>query len=357
MQMTKTLLGSAAVIALSLGYASDARAFDDVNWNWNKDVTSVENITIDVMDEFDLSGLVEIEKTQINIGDVSANSHIDGITNNPPGAAEGTVEASFDTEIDLTASYDDNAANNPITDVTVNSTGLTGSNGAGNVDNNANEVNMTFDLEGTVEVDLANVQFDGVNDAVDLPSVESMATAVGNMQSIESSVAVNLHEGQYNMGDIGMDDADADLQYALSGLLTEPGTDIDLDTGNTSTDILALAAVGAGLGIVQQGEVSAISSVSDILNASVDSSATAVANNLNVNLDANTEGDAFALADITQFNYANVMADSSVSGVDINHYENLGVLEQPLVNSVATAIGNNVSITVSSPAVADVSLP
>ncbi len=342
MRISRTLLGSAAIMALSLGYVSDAKAFDDVDWNWNKEVTSIENITINVEDTFDISGLVEIEKTQINIGDVVATSTVEGITNNPPGAAEGVVNAYFDTEIDLTAAYDDNAANNPITNVIINSEGLTGTNGVGNVDNNANEVNMTFDLEGQVEVDLSEVEFEGINDAIDLPSVESAATAVGNNQSITSTVALNLHEGQYNMGDIGMGDG-----FYLPQV---PVGELDVSsTGNTATDILAIATVGAALGIIQQGEVSASSSVLDILNASVNSSATAVANNLSVDLDANIEGDAFAIADITQFNYANVSANSLVSDVSVNNYANLGVLEGPLVNSVATAVGNNVSITVSSP--------
>jgi hypothetical protein len=75
---------------------------------------------------------------------------------------------------------------------------------------------------------------------------------------------------------------------------------------------------------------------------------------LSVDLAANTEGDAFALADLTQFNFANVSASSTVTGVDVNNYANLGVLEGPLVNSVATAIGNNVSFSVSSPEVPSV---
>ena len=355
MKMTKLLLGSAALVALTLGSASDAKAFDDVDWTWNKEVTSTETIDIKVLDEFDISGLVEIEKTQINIGDVSAVSTVVGVDNNPPGEAEGTTTAYFDTQIDLTAPYDDNAAGNPITDVVINSPGLVGSNGAGNVDNNENEVNMTFDLEGEVEVDLSEVEFDGINDAVDLPAVESVATAVGNNQTIESTVAVNIHDGQYNMGDIGLDgETDGQMLAALAYLLMESDADIDLSgltTGNTATDMLAIATIGSALGLIQQGEVSATSTVADIKNASVDSSATAVANNLSVDVEANTPGDAFAIADITQFNYADVYANSSVSDVSVNNYANLGVLEQPLVNSVATAVGNNVSISVSSPTV------
>lgn len=349
MKMTRTLLVSAAFVALSLGTASDAKAFDEVNWEWNKLVTVDENIDIDIVDTFDFSGLVEVEKVQMNIGDVTAISEIEGVDNNPPGEAEGTTTATFDAQIDLTAPYDDNAAGNPVTSVNINSPGLTASGGTGNVDNNANEVNLQFGLEGEVEVDLSEVEFEGVNDAVDLPSVESAATAVANNQSIESTVALQLHEGQYNMGDLGLerDGFPVPVQTASVDGEDDPLTLL----GNRTHDILGVATIGAALGLIHQGEVSAGSYVRDIENASVDSSATAIGNNLSVDLDANTEGDAFAIADITQFNFANVGAESFVNDVSVNNYDNLGVLEGPLVKSVATAVGNNVSISVSSPTV------
>ena len=61
--------------------------------------------------------------------------------------------------------------------------------------------------------------------------------------------------------------------------------------------------------------------------------------------------DAFAIADITQFNYADVNALSVVGAVDIDNYANMGALDGALVSSVATAVGNNASISVSSPVV------
>jgi len=350
MKLSKKLfLASASVMVLGLGAPSTANAFENVEWNWNNDVNSTVDIDIDVANQLDVSGLVQIEKIQMNIGDVNAESIVNGVSNNPPGALDGTATGTFTAPIDLTADVDSNAPNNPITAVNINGGDLTASNGQGNVDENANEVNLQFDLSGTVEVDLSEVEFDGINDAVDLPSVESTATAVGNNQSISSTVALNLHEGQYNMGDIGFGE-----QSDLPPIRSLPSVSADVNTdeegGNTMTDILALATIGSALGIIQQGDVTATSSVTEILNASVASSATAVGNNLSVDLQANTPGDALLVADITQFNYADVTASSNVSDVSVNNYANLGVLDGPLVSSVATAVGNNVSITVASPA-------
>ncbi len=351
MKMTKILLGSAALVALSLGYASDAKAFDTVDWEWTKLVKSTETIEIEVIDTFDISGLVEIEKTQVNIGDVTATSTVTGITNNPPGAASdgtfsGTVSLDIDYETEGTGTY--NPANTSsvsyggdITDVTLDASLAVNAE----VSPTAESDNISLTVSG--QIDLTEV---GVNDAVDLPSVESVATAVANNQSIESTVAVNLHDGQYNMGDIGVDyyDDTGNLTVPPTALSALMGTSLDV-SDNTATDILAIATLGAALGIIQQGEVTALSDVKNITNASVDSSATAVGNNLSVDLDANTEGDAFMIADITQFNYANVSASSLVSDVSVNNYADLNVLEGPLVSSVATAVGNNVSISVTSP--------
>ena len=120
-------------------------------------------------------------------------------------------------------------------------------------------------------------------------------------------------------------------------------------TDNTHTNLLLGAGLSGALGIISPGEVNATSTVSEITNASVDSDATAVGNNLSVSLDAFTENDAFVLADLTQFNYADTTALSSVTGVSVDNYANLSSLEGPIVSSVATAVRNNASITVSSP--------
>ena len=66
MKMTKgLLLASASVMVLGFG-ATSAKAFDDVDWEWDKTVISTETIDITVVDEFDISGLVEINESDWN---------------------------------------------------------------------------------------------------------------------------------------------------------------------------------------------------------------------------------------------------------------------------------------------------
>ena len=87
----------------------------------------------------------------------------------------------------------------------------------------------------------------------------------------------------------------------------------------------------------------------NITNATVDSAATAVGNNLTATVNADSADDALVLADIVQFSAADVTADSHVHDVTISNYTSLGLIDRPIVSSVATAVGNNKSITVTSP--------
>jgi hypothetical protein len=353
MKITKTLLlASASVMVLGFG-ATTAQAFDDVDWEWNKVVTSTENITINVNDTFDISGLVEIEKIQMNIGDVTATSIVNGITNNAPGegGSEGGTVLIDETFTFVTTTNDD------VDPSVVLPVGPTEGNGEGplsgellgdTLDEGSDQLVLTFRAFGEVTVPQSEIS---VKDAVDLPEVNSVATAVGNNQSIESTVAVNLHDAQYNLGGFNsiFDDRETSVVALDAEVIDED--DSEFGTGNTHTDILIAGVLGGLLGVVEPGQVSATSQVSAIVDASVNSEATAVGNNLSVDIAAATPGDAFLIADLTQFNYADVTATSKVSNVSVNGYANLDVLEGPLVNSVATAVGNNVSISVSSPVV------
>lgn len=350
MKITKTLLlASASVMVLGFG-ATTAQAFDDVDWEWNKVVTSTENITINVNDTFDISGLVEIEKIQMNIGDVTATSIVNGITNNAPGegGSEGGTVLIDETFTFVTTTNDD------VDPSVVLPVGPTDGNGEGplsgellgdTLDEGSDQLVLTFRAFGEVTVPQSEIS---VKDAVDLPEVNSVATAVGNNQSIESTVAVNLHDAQYNLG--GFNSIFDDRETSVVALDAEVEVE-DEASGNTHTDILVAGVLGGLLGVIEPGQVSATSQVSAIVDASVNSEATAVGNNLSVDIAAATPGDAFLIADLTQFNYADVSASSKVSNVSVNGYANLDVLEGPLVNSVATAVGNNVSISVSSPVV------
>jgi len=174
-------------------------------------------------------------------------------------------------------------------------------------------------------------------------------------------VPVFLHDGQYVAGEFAsFDDASrGEIIQAGIGLLLGGLGFAAYDDQNVHT-ALALAFTGLALGgIVDPADISAYSSVYCIENASVDSAATAVANNISVSVLSDVDGGTdcitgcddrlsnhVVIADITQWAYANVKADSDVYNVEVNNYTNLGLLDKPLVSSVATAVGNNVSITV-----------
>lgn len=330
-------LKSARTLAASLGVltvcamASPAMAFDNVSWSWYKDVREHVDIDVDIDIDVKSTGLVEVEKLQIFFGNVTAESNVHGISNNQydPGF---TIQYVYCRPIIICGSFDA---------------------------------------------------------TVDLPSVVSAATAVGNNQSITSDVPVFLHDGQfvantrYN-GEYGCD-------FLCTMKTAMPGTDVDSydgrHSGNLHTDLALLFSLGAIVGVLTPADISAESNVWNIRNATVDSSATAVANNISVTLKSNVDGTDSAdgdrlavctdgrcgppgprdggallsnhvlIADITQFAYANVSAVSNVCDVSLDDYKNLSpntddlsaTLGRPIVSSVATAVGNNVSITVGVP--------
>src|SRR5690606_14336077 len=142
---------------------------------------------------------------------------------------------------------------------------------------------------------------------------------------------VEVHEGQFlfdtakEIGETGGLGA-----VAILGLL---GAGIE----NTHHLMGAATLVGAVSGLVDKADVSAVSKVSNILNASVDSSATAVGNNKSINIEPRVWADSIMIGDVTQVSVADVTAISSVRDVDLYSYTSLGNLDRPIVNSVATA--------------------
>lgn len=361
----KVLLATAAVAVMGVGAISKpAMAFDEVNWTWENNV--MENITKDINVTIDSSptGVINLEKIQFQVGDVNATSTVTNFTNNPPGdggAAGGPAPGPVVYTLDLLANYDDNTLDNPITNVELlngDETGLSISGPSGSVDNNLETINMTFDL--TVPEDPAGGPVPiaiGERLGVDLPKVASAATAVGNNQTIESSVSMELHDAQYLVGDVSGESSES-----LAGLFDQTDPVSNTHTNAVSSLVAALTAGG-----LTPASITADSTVTGILNATVDSNATAVGNNMSVDLAAFTPDDAFVIADVAQFAYADVTATSLVDDVMIDGYSDLGaagfgpaggldpdtglaVAQIPVINSVATAVGNNFSLKVTSPA-------
>ena len=144
---------------------------------------------------------------------------------------------------------------------------------------------------GGVEVDI-----DYDYSAIGNGAIESAATAVANNASVETDVQTNLDSNQIWNG---------------------------------------------------SGSISASSTVAGIDNMSVDSAATAVGNNLSLDLQANTAADSILLANINQVGTGSVSAYSNVNDVSLM-ITDPGTLKGPEISSVATAVGNNVNVSLGS---------
>lgn len=331
LKSARTLAASLGVLAVGALAASPAQAFDKVKWEWTKDVT--EKVDIDVYIDVDVesTGLVQVEKLQIFLGNVSAYSHVSHIYNNQ-----------YDRDQYFDSPYY----------------------------NGKDLVPGAYYIYCDKYCDLDEAAFDALKD---LAWVNSVATAVGNNQSITSSVPVFLHDGQFlantNENGYGHEYYGDDLVALFLAGAAFVGYDDNLHTALA----LAMTVASAG-GLLDPATITAYSDVYAIKNARVDSIATAVGNNLSVDLQSDVNGlGAYAptknctyygcstterlsnqvlIADITQFAYANVSAQSWVTGVTLDEYKNLAVTVDadgkitPTVNSVATAVGNNVSINV-----------
>lgn len=325
------LLASVSAAAITLMAASPASAFDRVNWTWDAQVLETVTKTINIDADLVPTGMVMMEDLQVYIGNVSANSLVVGVANNQPeggGLVDlGTRDIQFHYGLGG-GQLDDGFATPGVTN--------------GLVD----ETDQEPDINGTVTatIDLGEVEvpptesFDAVTE---LPEVVSAATAVANSTSITSDTMVELHEGQFTFN--VRDELGRDAAFALLAANSSDNSNL------TAAGVLGVLAITGNLA---PSQIEANSGVLGILNASVDSSATAVANNLSVSIEPKTDGDAVLLADVVQFAYANTTANSAVALVGLNSYTNLGLLDRPIVSSVATAVGNNKSISVVTPVIA-----
>ncbi|MGB5950228.1 MAG: hypothetical protein WBG82_12980 [Parvibaculum sp.] len=326
------MLGGAVTALLAFSAVSSASAFDRVHWSWYQKVHEHVDIDIDIDPAvFDPTGIVDLEKLQVFIGDVKAVSVVKDVNNYQPsegtnGTVDFTVNWSGPYGPDIDPEYlDDTVAATLSGDLSGNGD-VTGST----VSEGTNQVNFTAaftDVPVTVEA------LDSFDALTELPSVNSTATAVGNNQNISTDVAVTLHDGQFLFGGFN-------CNFEGDGITGVPYT------GNSNlSGALALIYAGSD-GLINSSEIEAKSIVENITNAAVESAATAVGNNISVDIAYDPATDnGLLIGDITQVAYADVSAKSIVKYVDLNNYTNLGTFGS-IVNSTATAVGNNASITV-----------
>lgn len=191
------------------------------------------------------------------------------------------------------------------------------------------------------------------NATKELPTVDSVATAAGNIVSIESDTPVQEHSLQVVFNNVdqpcqdcgaNFEGADFDLDADLNLQDAEP----NLDTGNHNHDVALLLGLAAGAGLIEQANISATSDASNIFNAQVNSTASAFGNLKSIDIATDNFDNGLVLADITQLSVANVSANATAYDVHLVNYDHLGSLEGPIANATATAIGNVVNIKVNS---------
>lgn len=365
------LLCGAAVAALGLA-VSPAAAFDEVDWHWNLEILEHVNKTVDIDVDIEPEGLILLEDLQIFIGDVTAESYVNGVYNNQPMDGDGMAGGTVDFTVTLDGMTDDGTDPSTVTGTADLGGDLAGTTNdvSGTLDEGDDQLDVVMTFED-IPVENIEIEPGGSFDALtELPEVVSAATAVGNNVSIDSDVMVEIHEGQFVFGGSNFGDDDDPFPTPVP---IGPGGGIALASledgetfganNNVYPEAAALLTLAALFNLLDPAEISAVSQVDDILNASVDSAATAVANNKSLKVEAKVRDDAVVMGDITQFAVANVSALSQVGtdfcdrdcfgaqayGVQVNNYTNLGQLDRPLVSSVATAVGNNLSISVSTP--------
>jgi len=293
-------------------------AFDKVDWTWTVRKIQHEYVDVDVNIDINATGLVQIEKLQIFLGNVKAEAYVSHVYND---ADHTYVKVPFEKEVCYGSGYSRSC--HTVTDWKLEPLALT---------------------------------------VAQLPEVTNAASAFGNLQVITSDVPIFLHDGQFVANVYGYPDGEyIDPATAIFGL----GLALSGVGGNTHTDLAKVFTWGAVTGVLDKAHITATADVGYIENATVNNSAFAAANLIQATLESNNVGGATTCsyshysgktcttppsdhlfqADITQFAFADVTATAKVHGVKIDGYD-LNNIDRSIVNNVATAIGNAVIINV-----------
>jgi len=412
------LYASASALVLGLGM-SQASAFDKVDWDWNLDINQNVDIDVDLAYVLDPSGLVQVEKLQISLGDKTAVSTLVAFINDPHQSFEDGLTQTATTEIDgrFRGSFefagkikDEEISHFDRWGNPVYKTDYDYLSGDGSFKGR-------YDETIVVTVDMP----DPINALRHLPQVEVSSLAIGNSESITSTVGVLIHEGQFTIGaptgegggtngyvevpvelavtggaegyiDIDANGSNPNQAVNLVGIAGSPdgqsvteggvaginGSEAPLEVTGTATGTILVPVLGTSdwlnaknehtaladtmfslalQGLITPAQLSATSSAGLIVNAAADISATSIANNHNIQLDAGSADDAVVIADLVQFAYANNTANAFVGLQTVSNYTNLGQLEDAVSRVASVAAGNISNISVNSFVAPSVDLP
>ena len=379
--MKKHLKTGVSAAVLGLVMAGPAFAFDDVYWSWTSTIDEVININIDVdaTNSFYPTGITKAEQLQISGGNMTSVSNQDNTEFNVNnGGGGGPVEVDLGKLVIEEKAMANQQNPVPTLDHSGSVLDPTMTNTAVNIPG-GQKITHTINL-GSITVEVPPGATANLDARYDLGRLEGNSTAAANVASINSEVSTTFHDGQIAFGNFDQIDS---LENVLQALGAGVSTALVLPTGNRNMDALAAAAIAAQFGLIEQGDISATATATNVLNAQVALNATGAGNMHSVTvgpayypvkLASTSNGgggggshhftppsqgsgapsyqtDNIVIGDLNQFSLMNVSASADASGLQINGYKNLGMLTDQYgtwtaASSVnASAFGNVSSIT------------
>ena len=376
--MKKHLKTGVSAAVLGLVMAGPAFAFDDVDWSWTSTIKEVIdiNIDIDANNSFYPTGITKAEQLQVSGGNMTSVSNQNDTQFNVNNGGGGPVTVDLGTLVVEDKALVNHQNPAPTLDHSGSILDPTMTNTASNIPG-GQKITHTITL-GSITVDVPPGGTSNLDARYDLGRLEGNSTAAANVASINSEVSTTFHDGQIAFGNFDQIDS---LENVLQALGAGVSTALVLPTGNRNMDALAAAAIAAQFGLIEQGEISATATATNVLNAQVALNATGAGNMHSVTVGpayypvklASTSGggggshhftppsqgsgapsyqtDNIVIGDLNQFSLMNVSASADASGLQINGYKNLGMLTDQYgtwtaASSVnASAFGNVSSIT------------
>ncbi|MGE5477135.1 MAG: hypothetical protein ACM3Q1_10800 [Bacteroidales bacterium] len=323
--MNKHLNYGISAVALALAFAATpAAAFDGVDWNWDATMREHVKINFDISsDPFIPTGLTQVEQMQVSAGNIYAGTNQNYTSFEPalPGDDKDHGGKDFGR----------------------------------------------FDLKD----DHHEPKTGPLTATIDLGRLEGNATAAANMASIQSDVGVYSHDTQIAFGGFDKIDDKTDVFQALGAALASSAV---VGSGNRGTDALAVAAIAAQFGLIEQGSVTSYAEAKHVKNAQLSLNSTAAGNlhtitngpaeDIGGTVQASFKGqdggkdvvvpqlsNSIVIADLNQFNLMNVTATADAHGLTVSGYSGLGKLADQYgtptaVSSVnASAFGNLSTVT------------
>lgn len=185
-----------------------------------------------------------------------------------------------------------------------------------------------------------------------LEQIETEQLSLGDFAATSSSLGItNTALGGLG-GAIVLDDVLA-INTKATSLGNSASLTSDVSTQFDSSQIFGGAALTLGSSVTGgladvsvPGLLTSLATTNLTVNSTVDNAATAVANNMNANLTTTSDQDAFLLGNNVQTAYSLGTATSLVDGATFTSVADLGTLVDPGISSVATALGNNLGVTI-----------